>query len=373
MESRQINVIVTESGTCPLLSAGDSFRVCGNEVEMHAGKVCLTAMNSLFFQLPGLVRSAPPNEACSKGPLHCSKGFCGVTFRVEVLPVGTVTKFADQKDATNRNARRAAIAGAMLQNLGSFMERVPSDVSSRLMRSSEVRTYANGEMILAEGSMSEKLYIVGDGEVRLTRRFPLATDDSFLAVLGVGECFGEMSLLTEQNNQITVRAHPNATIYIVPKENVERLMHTSAHFNLAMSQMLADRLRVFLATIEDDVRPGMRGDLATIPVVDLVQALNASRRSGTLVLSSGLKEGRLVFENGKLIGAELGTDHGEVAFFMLAAWNLGHFSFETKLDTIVPSRRIKRETLNLLMEFACQLDESGRPRQTSILRKSGVH
>ncbi len=256
----------------------------------------------------------------------------------------------------------AALAGAMLQNLGSFMERVPPDVSSQLMRSSTVHTFANGALILAEGVKNDKLFIVGDGEVCLTRRFPLAAEDSFLAVLGVGECFGETALLTQQINPISVRAHPAATIYSVTKERVDQLMNTSAQFNLALCQMLADRLRVFLATIEEDVRPGMRGDLATIPVVDLVQALNASRRSGTLVLAREKAEGRIAFEQGKMAGASLGTTHGEEVFYELMAWNEGQFSFETTRDVIKESARIKRDTLHLLMECARRMDESGRAR-----------
>ncbi len=372
MDPRQINVIVTEGGKCPLLNVGDSLSICDNEIRMHSGKMCMRALDALYVQLPACLRAASPKEVYSHGPLHCSRAFCGVTFRIEVLPVGSSRKTDPLTDTRRGNARRAAIAGAMLQNLGSFMERVPSEVSSRLMRSSSLETFNNGETILAEGEVNDKLFIVGDGEVCLTRRFPLASEDSFLAVLGVGECFGEMSLLTDQNNQITVRAHPTATIYTLDQEAVYRLMNTSAHFNLAMSQMLADRLRVFLATIEDEVRPGMRGDLATIPVVDLVQALNATRRCGTLVLSHGLLEGRIVFEKGKLIGATLGTEFGDDVFYVLADWHVGNFSFETTKDDVDETQRIQKDTLNLLMEFARRMDESGRSRNSSIIRKSGI-
>ena len=373
MDPRQINVIVTEGGRCPLLKVGDSLAICDNEIQMHSGKMCMRALDALYVQLPACLRAASPKEVYSQGPLHCSRAFCGVTFRVEILPAGSSKKTPALAESSTSNARRAAIAGAMLQNLGSFMERVPSDVSSRLMRSSTVQTFQDGQTILAEGELNDKLFIVGDGEVCLTRRFPLATEDSFLAVLGVGECFGEMALLTEQANQITVRAHPSATIYTVPQANVNRLMNTSAYFNLAMSQMLADRLRVFLATIEEDVRPGMRGDLATIPVVDLVQALNASRRCGTLILSNGPQDGRIVFAKGKLIGAALGAEFGEDVFYEMAAWKQGNFSFETKQDVVEEAQRVTKDTLNLLMEFARRTDESGRPRQSSILRKSGLH
>jgi uncharacterized repeat protein (TIGR04076 family) len=241
MDPRQINVIVTEAGRCPLLVAGDSFSVCANEVQVHSGKICMHALHSLHAQLATCLHSSSPLEAASYGPLYCARGFCGTAFRAEIMPIGSIKKAENITETRHQNARRAAIAGAMLQNLGSFMERVPPDVSSKLMRSSTVHTFSKGELILAEGVGNDKLFIVGDGEVCLTRRFPLASEDSFLAVLGVGECFGEMALLTEQINQISVRAHPAATIYSVRKERIDALMNSSAHFNLALCQMLADR------------------------------------------------------------------------------------------------------------------------------------
>jgi CRP-like cAMP-binding protein len=207
---------------------------------------------------------------------------------------------------------------------------------------------------------NEKLYIVGDGEVVLSRRFPLDHQDTFLTVLGVGECFGELSLLSEQINQITVRAHPHATIYTLPKERVAEFVYTQPIFTLALCEMLADRLRVFLATIGEDVRPGMRGDLATIPVVDLVQALTGSRRTGTLVLSDGQREGRLIFDAGKLVGVSLSGEFGEEHFYTIAAWKKGHFRFETDVVEVPEVHRIKKETLSLLMEHARRVDETGR-------------
>ena len=83
MDPRQINIMVTEAGHCPLLAVGDSFGICGHEVQAQSGKLCLRALNALYVQLPAALRLASPKERgrvdllvlkhCKALRLHCSR------------------------------------------------------------------------------------------------------------------------------------------------------------------------------------------------------------------------------------------------------------------------------------------------------------
>ena len=74
-----------------------------------------------------------------------------------------------------------------------------------LMRELE---FAAGEVIVEEGQDGDSLFVICSGSVEVLKAGP-ATDDVFgkrIAVLKVGDVFGEMELLDTQHRSATVRA-----------------------------------------------------------------------------------------------------------------------------------------------------------------------
>jgi CheY-like chemotaxis protein/predicted regulator of Ras-like GTPase activity (Roadblock/LC7/MglB family) len=69
---------------------------------------------------------------------------------------------------------------------------------------------------------------------------------------------------------------------------------------------------------------GFTASLDSFDLLDVVQIINMSRKSITLLINTGLEEyGTLGFQNGELIWAEYGTLRSEEAFFALAAHKNG--------------------------------------------------
>ena len=86
---------------------------------------------------------------------------------------------------------------------------------------------------------------------------------SVLAVLGEGECFGEMSLLTGELTSAAVTARGEASVAAVPREELERLLEASPELSRAFTNLLAARLRAQNAWLEGELGRGILGQLST--------------------------------------------------------------------------------------------------------------
>ncbi|MEK6607217.1 MAG: DUF4388 domain-containing protein, partial [Myxococcota bacterium] len=108
-----------------------------------------------------------------------------------------------------------------------------------------------------------------------------------------------------------------------------------------------------------DTRTRFQGALSDMAVVDLVQTIELSRKSGVIQIdSSEGKRGAIYFRNGKVIDAELGRLTGESAVYRLLLWNDGQFAIEFK--TIRRRETIEVANQALLLEGMRRVDEGSR-------------
>ncbi len=102
------------------------------------------------------------------------------------------------------------------------------------------------------------------------------------------------------------------------------------------------------------------GNLADMGLVDLVQTLDAGRKSGTLRVKRPGKdsEASVWFCEGKVIDAEFGRWTAEAAFYRLLACSEGVFTIE--FGPVERKDRITLSSQGLLLEGMRQMDERGR-------------
>ena len=100
------------------------------------------------------------------------------------------------------------------------------------------------------------------------------------------------------------------------------------------------------------------GSLSDIGVVDLLQTIDNSKKSGVLHLTSAAQSGAIYFRGGNPVDAELGLLRGARAIYRALVWSEGTFEIDF--------REVKREdvidtsTQGVLMEGMRRLDEWGR-------------
>ncbi len=109
---------------------------------------------------------------------------------------------------------------------------------------------------------------------------------------------------------------------------------------------------------KDAARTKFSGELADMAVVDLVQTIEISRKTGTISLTTELGEATVWFRDGAIIDAEMGRLQGEPAIYRLLGLSEGHFDVEFK--PVNRHQVIQESTQAILMEGMRRVDEWGR-------------
>lgn len=133
--------------------------------------------------------------------------------------------------------------------------------------------------------------------------------------------------------------------------------------------LLARRNKQRIAA-ESLARTRFSGALEDVAVVDLLQTIEVSQKSGVATVVQGKREAKLFFRQGRLVDAEVGELRGEEAVYRAITWTRGTFDLEFR-DVDMPSA-IEAPTHVLLMEGLRRVDELGRlseqlPDQASII------
>ncbi len=129
-----------------------------------------------------------------------------------------------------------------------FRERGLSAAEMKLLAtfSSEER-FSEGSMIFREGDKGDKLYIVLDGRVRISKFIPGVGEEA-LAVLDRGDFFGEMALIDEKPRSADAKAHEtDATVLSIDRATLNEILsmdpHASLQFLNLLCRMISRRLR----------------------------------------------------------------------------------------------------------------------------------
>lgn len=86
----------------------------------------------------------------------------------------------------------------------------PAEVD-RIVRAQPARSYAAGELVIAEGAANDRIFVVEAGEMGVWKGPVGAIGGMKVAVLQAGDCFGEMSVLRSQPTTASLVAVTNAT------------------------------------------------------------------------------------------------------------------------------------------------------------------
>jgi CRP-like cAMP-binding protein len=119
-----------------------------------------------------------------------------------------------------------------------------------LARVSEVcreQKFAAGQHIFKEGEPGNRLFIISQGDVRISRTIPGSGEEA-LTVLKPGSCFGEMSIFDRSERSTDAIANSSCTLITIARPDFELLLDFNrdiAHKVLwSVVRMLSARLRV---------------------------------------------------------------------------------------------------------------------------------
>jgi len=107
-------------------------------------------------------------------------------------------------------------------------------------------SHALGTKIFQHGDAGDKLYLILEGKVRISRDVAGMGEEA-LAVLGPGQIFGEMALLDDAPRSADARVHERCLLLAIPKDGFDDLLflHKDLAYEVLWSivRMLLGRLR----------------------------------------------------------------------------------------------------------------------------------
>jgi CRP/FNR family cyclic AMP-dependent transcriptional regulator len=93
----------------------------------------------------------------------------------------------------------------------------------RIQALGHVAEHTTGTMLFEEGSVGDKVYLILDGKVRISRTVPGIGEET-LAVLASGDYFGEMALIDDFPRSADARVHESCRLFVIAKEQLEQLL-----------------------------------------------------------------------------------------------------------------------------------------------------
>ena len=158
-----------------------------------------------------------------------------VPFPVRDVRVEQVT---DERRRQRQEEQRSEIA-RMLQAVD-FFEVLPADAIERLARSATTQAFVRGEDIIRQGEEGTELFVIRTGEAVV-----LVESDKAPAVevarLGPGDFFGEMSLMTGERRNATVRAVNACELAVVGHEPFREVLAAFPDLAQRISESLESR------------------------------------------------------------------------------------------------------------------------------------
>ncbi|MBW3671759.1 MAG: cyclic nucleotide-binding domain-containing protein [Acidobacteria bacterium] len=175
---------------------------------------------------------------------------------VKVRDANEQLKLFFQEDAKTAGRRKVDTTKAEMQavqvrsedKVDLFRERGLSAAEMKLLATfSAEERFHSGSMIFREGDAGDKLYIILDGRVRISKFIPGVGEEA-LAVLGRGDFFGEMALIDEQPRSADAKAHETpATVLSIDRGTLNEILsmdpHASLQFLNLLCRMISGRLR----------------------------------------------------------------------------------------------------------------------------------
>jgi CRP-like cAMP-binding protein len=371
MIERPIALTVHQVGACPLLKPGDRWILAGTELnKTGAARLCTHAICSLYPKLRDLIATLPHNATLPDDYLLCDAPGCDAAFRMELTNAqavqasmqtdssGVPTVIPASAPSSTRRMERGGLPGTrQVKKSGPFLSRLPKDLAAELVCACITRRFEDGQIIVMQGVVNEQLFIVAEGHVEVVK-IGENTDETVLVTLSEGDCFGEMSVLTNEFTSAEVRSRGPSAVLSVHKDPLEELLMKRPALSREFSKLLADRLKATNLSLENELSRGVIGKLSMISLMDLIQTLAQSRQTGTLVLSRFGEQSRLGFRAGAMVTAVLNDMGGEEAFYKAACWPDGDFCFEKTEPSDDPSQQISADNMSLMMEAMRRMDEA---------------
>ena len=123
-----------------------------------------------------------------------------------------------------------------------LLARLPDDDLKALASRGRVRRFNAGTTIFHEGDPGDAMYVVVDGKLRMSRLSGSGTEAT-LALIGAGDCTGELALFDGRPRSATATAMQATRAFVVSREDFINWVRERPAAALALLETLSLRIR----------------------------------------------------------------------------------------------------------------------------------
>ncbi|NOR23180.1 MAG: DUF4388 domain-containing protein [Desulforhopalus sp.] len=215
----------------------------------------------------------------------------------------------------------------------------------------ELKTILVDKIIIKKDTPNNHLYIILNGMVAV-----IADDGSKTAEIGIGEIFGEMSLLTGEPVSNSIHTIEATQVAMLSVKNFRDAIKKFPVLQMFLLKLLVDRAQK-MTLRSGNITSGMTGELAEINAVDLFQLINSSQKTGIVELT--LKQGKalVVFKEGEIIYARFLKLRQKEAVYSLMGAIKGRFTYTRGIANELKNLPPIGGFMGLMMEGVQRIDE----------------
>lgn len=144
---------------------------------------------------------------------------------------------------------------SLLRATALFAE-LDDDELGRVAEICREQRYKSAETIFKEGEPGNRLFIITEGSVRISRTIPGAGEEA-LAVLKVGACFGEMAVLDRSERSTDAIANEACTLHTISRADFEMLLDFDHELGYKVLKATVKLLCTRLRNTNDNLRSFM--------------------------------------------------------------------------------------------------------------------
>lgn len=344
---------VIEERSCPIYNVGDELQVedlC--VVVPEAKQVCMMLVEKIME----ITAKKDSFERFTQLGTQQMKFDCGgckgkIIFQYKKKKGFSTVQMKLLSEAEKRRRRQQlAIFYDKLREFSLF-ESLDDDALLDLAGLLEYKKYQKDKIVLKEGEPGTHLFVLLSGNVGV-----VAHDGERLATMGRGEIFGEMSLLSGEAVSCSVYSLAETEAALLSVKNFKYVLKKNPVLQLFLLKMLVDRAQA-MALRSGNITSGMSGELSEISIVELLQLIHSSQKTGHVELSLAKGRGNIFFNEGEIVFVQYGELREKEALFALLAEKEGHFAYGKDIPAALAGRSPLGGFMGLVMEGLQYIDE----------------
>lgn len=340
MNFPELHFKIIEDNDCPLYSEDDEFRISGTAMIHPAEKpVCLILMEDITRRFRDAGQVSP------KDSFRCSgcTGRIRLDYRID---------FFSRTMLPKKKKNDVAAVVEKLRKFEIFKPLEKADIEY-IITFLKMKRFGEKEIVIRKGEPGRNLFIIVSGKVEV-----IEENEVSIAVLGPGEVFGEMSLLSGNPVGATIRVVEPARILFIGRRDFQQILNKFPSFQMYFSRLLVQRLAFQNVARAEEFASGMTGKLSEMLPAEIFQSLNTNQKTGSIEMDLPRGAARVFFRDGEIVHARYDRHEGTSAFFEILKEKEGRFKFKPVLPDAHKDDEPLGDFMWLLMEGVRVEDEA---------------